>query len=180
MPFFHRSKDLQSLPPREKTCLGDEEVHAISSMLRGNETIVELNLRGDMIRDEGCRALASLLSGQNQLARIDLKRNQISIKGIRLMVEALERSTRVRHVHVHPGGRIEAFGDGDTDNSSKKQQHSSKRTVCIVDIRENSKPEDSETFKEETVCDQIEGEKIKCQKKNTIGVSNLAKEDIFF
>lgn len=149
-------------------------------MLRGNETIVELNLRGNMIRDEGCRALASLLSGQNQLARIDLKRNQISIKGIRLMVEALERSTRVRHVHVHPGGRIEAFGDGDTDNSSKKQQQSSKRTVCIVDIRENFKPEDSETFKEETVCDQNEGEKIKCQKKNAIGVSILAKEDIFF
>lgn len=140
-------------------------------MLRGNETIVELNLRGNMIRDEGCRALASLLSGQNQLARVDLKRNQISLKGIRLIVEALERSTRVRHVHVHAGGRIEAFGSDDADNNNGNQQHSGKRTVCIVDIRENSKPEDSETFKEETVSYQNEGEKIKCQKKNTVGVS---------
>ena len=169
--LFPSKQILTSRPPREKTCLGDEEVHAISSMLRSNETIVELNLRGNMIRDEGCRALASLLSGQNQLARVDLKRNQISLKGIRLIVEALERSTRVRHVHVHAGGRIEAFGSDDAHNSSEEQLQSSKRTVCIVDIRENSKPEDSETFKEEIVCHQNEGQKQKCQKKNTIGVS---------
>ena len=130
-----------------QTCLGDEEVHAISAMLRENETIADLNLSGNMVSDEGCRALASVLSGPSSLERIDLRKNRITTKGIKLIVEALERSARVRHVHVHAGGKIEAFGQEikDGDSSTGKQPN----LVCKVDVRDNSKPEDSQIFRED-------------------------------
>jgi len=130
-----------------QTCLGDEEVHAISAMLRENETIADLNLSGNMVSDEGCRALASVLSGPSSLERIDLRKNRITTKGIKLIVEALERSARVRHVHVHAGGKIEAFGQEikDGDSCTGKQPN----IVCKVDVRDNSKPEDSQIFRED-------------------------------
>lgn len=133
--------------------MGDEEVHAICAMLRENQTIVELNLRGNSISDEGCRALASVLSVPSTLENIDLRKNRIGRKGMKLIVEALERSTRVRHVYVHAGGKIEALGrDQADDNKPNPPLTSSKgkvNTVCIVDIRDNKKPEDSKLFKEE-------------------------------
>lgn len=122
----------------------DEEVHAITALLRKNETIVHLNLQGNVITDEGCRSISSILSGPSSLQNIDLRRNRISRNGIKLIVEALERSDRVRHVHVHAGGKIEAMcgrDSGDEDNKSS--------TVCIVDVRENSKPEESHVMQEE-------------------------------
>ncbi len=130
----------------------DEEVHAISAMLRENQTIVELNLRGNMITDEGCRALASVLSAPSSLENIDLRRNRITRKGIKLIVEALDRSSRVRHVYVHTGGKIEAFGKQEAGNKlddSKIVGSKIKNVVCVVDIRDNSRPEDSSIFREE-------------------------------
>lgn len=121
----------------------DEEVYAISALLHKNETIAELNLQGNMITDEGCRSLSSVLSGPSCLRNIDLRRNKISTNGIKLLVEALERSNRVRHVHVHVGGKIEAKSM-DTEYGSNESS-----TICIVDVRDNSKPEDSELIKEE-------------------------------
>ena len=100
-----------------------------------------------MISDEGCRALASILSGSSSLQRIDLRDNRITTKGIKMIVEALDRSSRVRHVHVHTGGKVEAFGQEikDSDSCSGKQPN----IVCKVDIRDNSKREDSQTFQED-------------------------------
>lgn len=123
-----------------KTCLRDDEIHAISAMLRENETITELNLRGNMISDEGCRALASILSGSSSLERIDLRENRITVKGIKLIVEALDRSTRVHHVHVHTSGKVDAFGQEIEDSASCAVKQSN--IVCKVDIRDNSKPGD--------------------------------------
>ena len=143
-----------------KSCLGDEEVHAICAMLRENQTIIELNLRGNAISDEGCRALASILAAPSTLENINLRKNSITRKGIKMIVEALERSSRVRHVHVHAGGKIEAFGQDETNigkrfspedqSLPKSTPKTTLNTVCIVDIRENSKPEDdSKLFQEE-------------------------------
>lgn len=107
-------------------------------MLKDNQTIAELNLRGNLITDDGCRALASILSSKSSLSVIDLRSNRISRKGIKLLVEALERSPRVRHVHVHAGGKIEAFGITNDVGEDNKGM-----TVCIVDVRDNLKPDDS-------------------------------------
>ncbi len=122
----------------------DEEVHAITALLRRNETIAVLNLQGNLITDEGCRSLSSILSGPSSLENIDLRRNRISKTGIKHIVEALERSDRVRHVHVHAGGKIEAMGGTDPSNC-----HNKSSTVCVVDVRDNSKPEESVAMKEE-------------------------------
>lgn len=118
--------------------MADEEIHALSAMLKENQTISELNLRGNLITDDGCRALASILSSKSSLSLIDLRNNRISRKGIKLLAEALERSPRVRHVHVHAGGKIEAFGITSDEGEDNKGI-----TVCIVDVRDNLKPNDS-------------------------------------
>lgn len=106
-----------------------------------NQTIAELNLRGNLISDDGCRAIASILSSKSSLKLIDLRENNISHRGIKLLADSLERSPRVRRVHVHPGGRIEAYGTN--EESSDKQQG---LTICIVDVRENCKIEESKTL----------------------------------
>ncbi len=132
-------------------------MHAICAILRENQTIVELNLRGNSISDEGCRALSSLLSATSTLENINLRKNRITRKGIKILVEALERSSRVRHVYVHAGGKIEAFGQQyekcNVQANTKEMPSSATRakanTVCIIDIRENSKPEDSKLFQED-------------------------------
>jgi hypothetical protein len=116
--------------------IGDEEVHAMAALMRGNTSIQEVNLRGNGISDDGARALAALLSGKSGLKLLDLKGNKISKAGIKTLAEALERSGRIKHVYVHAGGKIEALGanylDGKTD---------AVETICIVDVTEN-KPED--------------------------------------
>ncbi len=132
-----------------KASLTDEEVHAISALLRKNETIAVLNLQGNLITDEGCRSLSSVLSGPSSLQNIDLRRNRITRNGIKLIVEALERSERVRHVHVHAGGKIEAMGGNDNNNGSSTSNANASSTVCTVDIRENSKPEESVVMKQD-------------------------------
>lgn len=127
----------------------DEEVHAISALLRKNETIAELNLQGNLITDEGCRSISSVLSGPSCLQNVDLRRNRITKNGIKLIVEALERSERVKHVHVHAGGKIEAMGGKETSYALDRKDNAESSTVCIVDIRDNSMPEESDIIKQE-------------------------------
>jgi len=139
--------------------LTDEEVHAIAAMLRGNTTIVELNLRGNLITDEGARAIAAVLNGRTALRTVDLRGNKIGRPGLRAVAEALERSERVRHVYVHAGGKIEALGTGgfgapksfkdDLDSNTDEGGGGGDsgpmvavETVCVVDIRENSPQDD--------------------------------------
>lgn len=43
--------------------IGDEEVHALAALLRGNGNITELNLRANVVTDEGARALGAVLAG---------------------------------------------------------------------------------------------------------------------
>ena len=106
-------------------------------MLKGNQTIAELNLKGNLITDEGCRAISSILSAPSVLEFVDLSYNHISRNGIKIIVEALERSQRVQRVFVHAGGKVEALGQtDDKDNPTD--------TVCIVDLRNNSKNEREE------------------------------------
>lgn len=131
-------------------------------MLRENHTITELNLRGNLITDEGCRAIASILSGPTSLRSIDLRSNRISRNGIKSITQALERSKRVRHVYVHAGGKIEALGTNEQAILRCDKQISDALdiqpvdsppiivdTVCVVDIRDNSTHEVSDTFKED-------------------------------
>lgn len=134
--------------------LTDEEVHAIAAMLRGNTTIVELNLRGNLITDEGARAIAAVLNGRTALRTVDLRGNRVGRPGLRAIAEALERSERVRHVYVHAGGKIEALGTGAGGGAPKSHSDDlvggggdagpmvTVETVCVVDIRENNPPED--------------------------------------
>ena len=121
--------------------IGDEEVHALAALLRGNMNVTELNLRSNIITDEGARALGAVLAGLSGLKSIDLRENKIGKNGIRGLAEALERAGRVRHVYVHAGGKIEALGTGmwaaprptNVDNS----QAVTVETVCVLDVRNN-------------------------------------------
>jgi myosin protein heavy chain len=130
----------------------DEEVHALSALLRNNLSIDELNLRGNNITDDGARALGAVLAGKSGLRLVDLRGNKIGQGAIRVLAEALERSDRVRHVYVHAGGKIEALGAGrwaaprsDVNSSNRTveevmAEHKSAatvETVCVVDIRDN-------------------------------------------
>jgi hypothetical protein len=71
--------------------IGDEEMHALAALLRGNTTVSELVLRGNAITDEGARALAAVLAGPCALRAIDLRANHITKSGLRALAEALER-----------------------------------------------------------------------------------------
>jgi hypothetical protein len=125
--------------------IGDEETHAIVAMLRDNETIAELNLRGNQLTDDAARALASLLARPSALRFVDLRENHIGRNGIKVIADALERSERVKHVYVHAGGKIEALGSSDFGGDDASTAHrrdsqglSSVGSVCIVDIRDNT------------------------------------------
>lgn len=142
-----------------ESCLGDEDVHAIAAMMRENETITELDLMGNMITDEGCRALGSVLSGKSSLRYVNMRRNRITVNGIKTLVESLQRCLRVRHVHVHTGGKIEAFGNIEmSDDASspsaiqmvtKPSSASNSNTICIIDVRDNIKVENSSKLKDD-------------------------------
>jgi len=137
--------------------IGDEEVHAIAALLRGNGTILELNLRGNVISDEGARALAACLSGRSALRQVDLRGNSIGKGGIRAIAEALERSERVRHVYIHAQGKIEALGTGmwaapragDEGTTTGEVEVDggamvTVETVCVVDVRDNTNSTDAD------------------------------------
>ena len=122
-------------------------------MLRDNETIAELNLRGNQLTDDAARALASLLARPSALRFVDLRENRISRNGIKVIADALERSERVKHVYVHAGGKIEALGSSEYIGDDASTVHrrdssqglSSVGSVCIVDIRDNTTHEASMT-----------------------------------
>ena len=134
--------------------IGDEEMHALAALLRGNTHITELNLRNNAITNEGARALGAVLSGSCGLQVVDLRDNRIGDVGVRNLAESLERSGRVRHVYVHAGGKIEALGavvderwargrggDGSTEDGetvSTEAPMMAVSTVCTVDVRNNS------------------------------------------
>lgn len=135
--------------------ISDEEVHALSALLRNNTNIDELNLRGNNITDDGARALGAVLAGRSALRTVDLRGNKIGKGAIRVLAEALERSERVRHVYVHAGGKIEALGAGKWANKGKGGNPEDDEpvdpklmvtveTVCVVDVREND-PESIQT-----------------------------------
>ena len=123
--------------------IGDEEVHALAALLRGENNITELILRNNGITNDGARALGAVLSAPCGLRSVDLRENKVGEIGIRSLAEALERSSRVRHVYVHAGGKIEALGTMDRSQNQQeaKQPMMKVSTVCVVDIRKN-KPED--------------------------------------
>ena len=124
--------------------IGDEEVHALAALLRGNQNITELNLRANVITDEGARALGAVLAGTSALRTVDLRENSVGKAGVRGVAESLERAGRVRHVYVHAGGKIEALGTGTwaaprgSDGGSVAAPQVTVETVCVVDVRENN------------------------------------------
>jgi hypothetical protein len=123
----------------------DEEAHAVAALLKGNQTITELNMRANKITDEGARALAAVLSGRTALRSVDLRGNQITRTGVKVVAEAMERNERVRHVYVHAGGKVEALGTNSPEKSRKAGGAAAMpmvtvETVCVVDIRENVAP----------------------------------------
>lgn len=118
-----------------QSSLGDEEIHVVASMLRGNITIEELQLRRNKIGDDGAKAIAGVLAEPSAVKFIDLRENNISMIGIKAIAEALERSERIQKVFVHPGGKIE--GMGATNAVSAPGVPLDVSTICVVDIREN-------------------------------------------
>lgn len=133
--------------------IGDEEMHALAALLRGNDTITELVLRANSVTDEGVRALAAVLAGPSALRVIDLRNNHVGRGGLRALSEGLERSERVNHVYVHAGGKIDALGAGlwaaprgsagavgDLGGSAAGGGMATVETVCAIDVRNNTEP----------------------------------------
>ena len=124
--------------------IGDEEVHALAALLRGNQNITELNLRANVITDEGARALGAVLAGTSALRTVDLRENGVGKGGVRGIAESLERAGRVRHVYVHAGGKIEALGTGTWaaprggGGGGEVAPQVTVETVCVVDVRGNN------------------------------------------
>lgn len=123
----------------------------ITSSLKNNVSIVELCLRGNVVTDDGARAIAIILASSKVLRSVDLRGNQIGRTGLRAIVDGLERSERVRHVYVRPGGKVEALSGGNKDGQNSlgkdeaitsKNQSVSVETICVVDVRDNTPPED--------------------------------------
>nr|CCA16580.1 conserved hypothetical protein [Albugo laibachii Nc14] len=109
--------------------IGDEEVHAIASLLQSENEIRELHLESNCITNEGARAIAAILNQSHCALRyIDLRRNQIGKNGIQLIADALERDIRSARVCVH-SGRLEAFADATCTE-----------THCVIDISDNTSP----------------------------------------
>jgi myosin protein heavy chain len=147
------------------------------------------------------------------LKAIDLRDNKIGQNGVKMIVESLERSSRVRHVYVHAGGKVEALGTNNAsvrrdkfnldpaddinylnDELEKQTATTSVETVCVVDMRGNTKNEDSNSLKEkflglpitcgESVCNtsrdeksQREGSTTKGIKKNKTAKPKISQED---
>lgn len=126
-----------------ESSISDEELHAISALLRGDMSIQQLILRDNMISDDGVHALASVLAGKSNISTIDLRGNRMTPHGIRILAEALERSERVRHVYVHAAGKVEALGIAKwtpvnpPDGATTAEFSASVETVCCVDCRDN-------------------------------------------
>ncbi|EJK69450.1 hypothetical protein THAOC_09291, partial [Thalassiosira oceanica] len=117
--------------------LGDEEIHAITAMLRDNITIEELQLRRNNISDDGARAIAAVLAGRSGLKSIDLRDNQVSVTGVKAIADALERSERVHKVMVHPGGCLEGRGCVDrvtTEDCSGPSSSSTYESSLIITV----------------------------------------------
>ena len=117
--------------------IGDEEMHALAAQLRGNTTLRRIALKNDGITDTGACALAVIFSGAHSLSYVDLRGNNISEKGIKVLSEALERNTRIRHVYVHGGGKIEGLG---ISEHTEVNGTVSAETQCTIDVRDNDPP----------------------------------------
>jgi len=145
--------------------LGDEEVHVVAAMLRGNATIEELQFRRNRIGDDGARAIAAVLAERSALRLIDLRENCVSMIGVKAIADALERSERVHKVMVHPGGKIEAFGASETISVSESAALAVK-TVCIVDVRENKPKDDTHKAKAVEYLKLVQNKHIPARKGN--------------
>lgn len=119
--------------------ISDEEVIALSALLKDNTTIRELNLRGNSIGDDGARSLAAVLAGSSGLRLVDLRGNRIGKGAQKILCEALERSARVQHVYARASGKIEAIGVSlqDPHGSEQTGTTANVETVCVVDLRNN-------------------------------------------
>ena len=138
--------------------IGDEEVHALAALLRGNKNVTELNLISNQVTDEGALALGAVLAGTCGLRTIDLRENKIGKNGIRGLAEALERAERVRHVYVHAGGKIEALGTGmwaaprdGGDDDQGATPTVTVETVCVLDVRDNDSNSRHEPMLDDTM-----------------------------
>ena len=98
-------------------------------------------MRSNLVTDDGARAIAALLSAPNVLSFIDLKGNRISRNGLKAIAAGLEKSDRVNRIVIRPGGRIEAIASKIQETTSD-QPFASIDTVCTVDVRDNSPPDD--------------------------------------
>jgi myosin protein heavy chain len=71
--------------PESNIC--DEEVHALSALLKNNVTVKEINLRGNNIGDDGARSLCAVLSAKSALRLVDLRGNRIGKGAIKIIAE---------------------------------------------------------------------------------------------
>eukprot|EP01035_Chromulina_nebulosa_P016832 gene16832-22317_t len=119
--------------------ISDEEIHALSALLRNNTTITEINLRSNNISDDGARALGAVLASRTNIRLIDLRGNKISESAIRLLGEALQRSERIRHVYIHKNGKIDGLGAGRwaQPRTNESDVMVTVETICTIDVRDN-------------------------------------------
>lgn len=87
--------------------LDDDKVRMVASGLVDNMSVVHLDLSHNMIADRGVRALAKLLDNRSVISYVDLSDNQIHTEGGR----ALARSLRSNHSVLTLSLRLNRLGD---------------------------------------------------------------------
>jgi len=121
----------------------DDDIHAISALIRVNPRLTRLSLYGNSVTDDGAHVLASVLSDSTSIVNVDLRKNKLSRRGVQAFVDALTRNPRVSHVYVHNSGRVEAVGTS-LRNPLPPQPAlppmpttDAVPTICAVDCRDN-------------------------------------------
>lgn len=97
--------------------LGQAQAKSLSVMLECNNSLLELDLRGNLIDDMGAVRLAQALQSNQSLVKLNLEGNCINSQGVVALIEALKLNTMLRELNLgcfEPGDYED---DGDVVNA---------------------------------------------------------------
>jgi Leucine-rich repeat (LRR) protein len=80
--------------------IDDEKIKGLSRVLKGNQSLTNLQLQFNKIGDEGFVALASALKTMSTLTYLDIRGNNLSDKGVVALNDALKNHPNLKTVYM--------------------------------------------------------------------------------
>jgi hypothetical protein len=80
--------------------LGDEEIKPIAEALKGNKSVIEVNISRNNIGDEGVKVFAAALRVNQTIRNLDLSSNRLSGKGVEYLAEALKENHSITELNL--------------------------------------------------------------------------------